>query len=404
MQRIEFATPHRVQQCRAFDQVVARGGKQPRFGNPLHGMTRAPGALQECGNRPRRRKLADQVDLADVDTELQRCGRDQCAQLSRLQAALGVEALFLRQAAVMRGDRILAEPFGEMARRAFDRAAGVGEDQRGAVLFDQSGEVVVYNPPRVVAHHRLQRDVRQFDCKVTCALVAGVDGGAGPVGGEEPRDLFNGFLRGRQPDARAVAPAQRIQSLQRQREMTAAFTLHQRMDFIDDHRARGLQHATSRLRTQQDIQRFGGGHHDVRRALAHCVALGLGRIAGAYRGADFDVGRTRPFEFSANAFDRNVQVDAHVVGQRLQRRHVHDGSLIGKGSRHALLHEFVDRGQECRKRLARARGCSDQHVAAGPDRGPRVALRLSRRGKRGFEPGSDGGVEELHDEVETGHK
>ena len=287
---------------------------------------------------------------------------------------------------MVRGHRILAEPFGEMACRAFDRAAGVGEDQRGAMLFDQFGEAVVHQTPRVIAHHRLQRHVRQFDREVARALMAGVDDGAfAPIrpaatfprkrgkrkrafgntfprlrgiavfpshsrcalvsfprlrgkagmGGnvrqsthQKPRHFFDGFLRRRQPYARAALAAQRIQPLQRQREMTAAFAGNQRVDFIHDHRARGLQHSATGFRAQQDVQRFRRGHHDVRRPFAHRVAFGLRGVAGAHRGADFDVGRTHSFEFGTNAFDRHFQIDAHVVGQRLQRRHVHDGGFV----------------------------------------------------------------------------
>ena len=58
----------------------------------------------------------------------------------RLQALLGVEALLLGQAAVMRGDLLLAEALGEMARHALGHAARVDEDERGAVLRDQLGE------------------------------------------------------------------------------------------------------------------------------------------------------------------------------------------------------------------------------------------------------------------------
>jgi hypothetical protein len=134
--------------------------------------------------------------------------------------------------------------------------------------------------------------------------------------------------------------------------MAAALALHQRMDFIDDHRARGLQHPSPGFGAQQDVQRLGRRHHDVRRALAHRVAFGLRGVAGAHGSADFDIGQTRAFEFRADAFDRNFEVDANVVGQCLQWRHVHDGGFVGEGSRQTFLHQFVDRGQECCQRLA----------------------------------------------------
>ena len=86
-------------------------------------MAGAADALQERGDRARRAELADQVDVADVDAELERRGGDQRLQLAALQALLGVEPLLARQAAVVRGDVLLAEPLGQVARRALGHAA-----------------------------------------------------------------------------------------------------------------------------------------------------------------------------------------------------------------------------------------------------------------------------------------
>ena len=80
-------------------------------------MAGAADALQERGDRARRAELADQIDIADVDAQFQRCGRDQHAQFAAFEALLGVEALFLGEAAVMRRDRFLAEAFAQMLRR-----------------------------------------------------------------------------------------------------------------------------------------------------------------------------------------------------------------------------------------------------------------------------------------------
>ena len=86
----------------------------------------------------RRADLADEIDVADVDAQLQRRGGDERLQLRRSSAALGVEALFLRQAAVMRGDRFVAEPLAQMARHALGHPARVDEDERRAVLVDRA--------------------------------------------------------------------------------------------------------------------------------------------------------------------------------------------------------------------------------------------------------------------------
>ena len=109
-QPIELAAAHAVEQRRAFDQVVARQREQPALRHAADRVAGAADALQEAGDRARRAELADQVDVADVDAELQRRGGHQHLQLAALQPLLGVEALLLRQAAVVRGDRVFAEP------------------------------------------------------------------------------------------------------------------------------------------------------------------------------------------------------------------------------------------------------------------------------------------------------
>ena len=58
-----------------------------------------------------------EVDRADVDAQLERRGGDHDLQLARLEPLLGVEAPRARQAAVVRGDRVLAEPLAEVQRR-----------------------------------------------------------------------------------------------------------------------------------------------------------------------------------------------------------------------------------------------------------------------------------------------
>ena len=66
----------------------------------------------------------------------------------RLRRCSASRRCSLREAAVMRGDRILAEPFGEMARGALGHAPRIDENQRRAMLRDEFGEAVVDALPR----------------------------------------------------------------------------------------------------------------------------------------------------------------------------------------------------------------------------------------------------------------
>ena len=105
-------------------------GKEPPLGRAADRVARAADALQKRRDRARRAELADEVDVADVDAELERGGGDQRFQLAALQPLLGLEPPLLGQAAVMGGDRVLAEPLGELARDALAHAARVDEDER----------------------------------------------------------------------------------------------------------------------------------------------------------------------------------------------------------------------------------------------------------------------------------
>ena len=111
---VELAAADAVEQRRALDELVARQRKQPALGRAVDRVAGAADALQEAGDRARRAELADEVDVADVDAELERGGGDQRLQLAALQPLLGVEPLLLRQAAVMRGDLVLAEALGQL--------------------------------------------------------------------------------------------------------------------------------------------------------------------------------------------------------------------------------------------------------------------------------------------------
>jgi hypothetical protein len=138
-QRVELAAADAVEQRGAFDQLVARLRKQPRLRHPAHRVARAPRALQEGGDGARRAELADQVDVADVQPQLQRGGGHQHLQLAALQALLGIQPRLLRQAAVVRGHGLLAEDVAQVPRRALGHAARVDEHQRGLVQPHQLG-------------------------------------------------------------------------------------------------------------------------------------------------------------------------------------------------------------------------------------------------------------------------
>ena len=138
-------------------------------------MAGAADALQRDRDRPRRADLADQVDRADVDAELERGGGHHGAQLAVLQPALGIQAQLARQAAVVRQNGVLAEPLGQVMRDALGEPARVDEDQGGAVLADQLGDAVVDLAPHLVGGDRAELVARDLDRQIHRAAVADVD-------------------------------------------------------------------------------------------------------------------------------------------------------------------------------------------------------------------------------------
>ncbi len=109
---VQLTAPHGVQQRCAFDEIVTRQGKQPAFRCAANRMTRSAHTLQKGCDRAWGCQLADQIDVADIDSQLQGCGCDQRLQLTSLEAGFGVEPQLFRHAAVVRGDFILADPLG----------------------------------------------------------------------------------------------------------------------------------------------------------------------------------------------------------------------------------------------------------------------------------------------------
>src|SRR6516164_7860131 len=136
-------------------------------------MPGAPDALEEGCDRARRPELADEVDLADVDAELERSGRHQRLELAVLEPLLGIEALLFGEAAVVRGHLIGADALGQLARHPLGESAGVDEEQRGAVRRNQLGQALIHLLPDLGRHHGLERRVREFEGEVAGTAVAG---------------------------------------------------------------------------------------------------------------------------------------------------------------------------------------------------------------------------------------
>ena len=170
--------------------------------------------MQKTGNGAGTAQLADQIDLADVDAQFQRGGGDQRLQLAALQTVLGGEALFFREAAMVRGDVLVAQSVAQAARQPFGQPTGIDEDQRGPVGLDQGRHAIVDVAGGLAREHSFQRQVRQFDGKIQLAAMAGVDDATVTAPSQEMGDGLDGVLGGGQADAVERLARQPLQALQ----------------------------------------------------------------------------------------------------------------------------------------------------------------------------------------------
>ena len=203
-------------------------------------------------------------------------------------------------------------------------------------------------------------------------------------------DCRDRILRRGQADAQQSITAKSRKPLQRKGQMRAAFVRRDRMNFIDDDRARRRQHLAAGFRAEQDIERLRRGDEDVRWTAAHALAFGGRRVPGAHPAADLDIGQAASAELLANAGQGYFQIAVNVVRQRFQRRDIDHLRLIGQLAFEGLPNQRVDGGEKCGKRFAGARWRGDQRVPAGLDRRPGFRLRPGGRSEAVGEPGRDG--------------
>ena len=145
--------------------------------------------------------------------------------------------------------------------------------------------------------------------------------------GKKMRNLLDGFLRGREADT-SGAISQQVKPLQRYRQMCAALVVGDGMNLVNDYRFNMAQNGAATVRREQDVQRLGRGHQDVRRTLQHLAPLFHQRVASAHGGANL---RHQQAAFARQRRDfaqRAIEVFLDVVTQRLQRRDVKDFGAV----------------------------------------------------------------------------
>jgi hypothetical protein len=274
-------------------------------------------ALQPARNRLRRLDLDHEVDRAHVDAELERRGGDEAGNTAGLEVLLDLRPLLPRQRAVVGSRNFLLGSLVEAQREPLGEPPVVDEHDRGAVRTDELDERRVDRRPdrarlptllSALASglaHVLHRD---DDLEVELLGDPGVNQRDRLSARDELADLLERPLSGREADPLERLRRERLQPLDREREMGAALRPGNRVHLVEDQRVHAAQQLAGARREQQE-ERLGRRDQDVGRLPEHRRALLLGRVARA----DGDA------ELGAEAGERAAQVPLDVVVERLER-------------------------------------------------------------------------------------
>ncbi len=406
---LDRALAHRLRHHRRFEQVGAELGEDAPARDRREVVTGASDPLEPARDRLRALDLDHEVDRAHVDPELERGGRDQAWDLPRLEQLLDEEALLARERAVVRARDLLLRELVQPQGEALGEPAVVDEDDRRAVLPDEledrrdrstarsTGSTAPRPDPICDAvGKRRHREVRgraelahvlerNDDLEVELLPRAGVDElDVTARARDEAADLGQRTLSRREADALERPLDERLQPLEREREMRSALRPGDGVHLVEDH---GLDPAQvlARLRGEEQEERLRGRDEDVGRRLQHPPPLLGRRVAGAYGDA----------ELRAQTRERPAQIPLDVVVQRLQRRDVEEPQpFTGR------VVQPVDPDEERGERLPRPGRRLDEDMPSARDRRPAGALRGRRPLERALEPGSRSRGED----VESSHE
>ena len=147
---VELATIGAVNKRGALDEIVAREREKAPFGRASNRVAGASDALEKARDRVGRANLADEINVANVDAELEGSRRDQRLQRAAFQASFGIEPLLLAETAMVCGHVVLPYAIGNLARNTLGHASGIDEDERRAMGSDERGQPIVDFGPHLV--------------------------------------------------------------------------------------------------------------------------------------------------------------------------------------------------------------------------------------------------------------
>ncbi len=412
---------HPLHDDRRLEQVASVLGEYlaaARFAHPMAGAT---DPLEAARDRARRLHLDHEIDRAHIDPELERARRDDRLQSPALELVLDLQPLLARDRAVMGPGELLAGELVQAGGEPLCQPSGVHEHDRRPVGPDQLEHLGMDRRPdrrlgrrgarrRGPEHgwHPLRRlrDIREVrhvldrhdDLDLHRLAEPGVHdrhgtGAARGLSAQETRDLLERTLGRGQADPLWRLMRDLLEAFEGKREVCAALGAGHRVDLVDDDPADAPQKLAG-LRREHQVERLGGRDQHVGRPRLDATAFGGCGVAGAHRDAWLVHVLAEALRRQADADQRRPQVLLDVDRERSQRRDIQDAASA-IGGRGRIRHHAVERPQERRQRLARARRREDQAVPTAGDRGPPLRLRRGGRLERALEPRSDGGGEPL---------
>ena len=150
----------------------------------------------------------------------------------------------------MRQNNARPKPLGKVMRYALGQPPGVDENQRRAPLADQLRQAIVDFVPHLVARHRAQLALGNFDEQVHFAAVSHREHAR--VFAQEAGHRFDRLDGGGEADALQPAPRQPVEPRQAERQVRAALIVDYGVNLVDDHRAGGTQHLPALFGGEQD--------------------------------------------------------------------------------------------------------------------------------------------------------
>ena len=129
--------------------------------------------------------------------------------------------------------------------------------------FDQPGVDLI---PHFIGRDRPKRAGRHFDCYIESAAMTDVydDRIVSSDTGQEVGNRFDRLLGSRKTDPHRPRSNECIQTLQRERQVGASFVIGHSVNLVHDNRLDVSQDIAALLGRQEDVERFGSGHQNVR--------------------------------------------------------------------------------------------------------------------------------------------